>query len=144
MPIGFDPNEVLPEIMCGFDKHLEESKRVRLGLRALSFAQVRKINSLRKLASESQDQEQENTLLNQAILIALAEWKNVSHPLNEAGLDEAFSTEQKYDLTKNLSSLTMLAELEKKALQSQQASAASASAKDALPSASTPQTPPAP
>lgn len=127
MPIGYSPDDVFD-----VEASIDEGKpvRVKWKLRAITVAEVRKVQQLLR---ESFDRsfEVEQDKLSQAILIGVIGWDR-PEPFSIEALDAFLSVEKKRTLAEEYPLLLYLSEREKKVWRSRQQLDAANSAKPAV------------
>lgn len=110
MPIGLLPSDIF-SVKSSLDADRES--RVTFKVRAVSVADVRKIGQLRREASEQKTFEAENSKLNEALLVGIVGW-DLPQPATDEGFDAALTLSQKYQLSAELSVLSLMSEVDRK------------------------------
>jgi len=133
MPLAADPSQTLP-VQLKSDAALPEAYRATFYYRALTVSQHRRRASLLESAQASEDLDEIRRLLNQAVTLGLAGWKNLVNPETglhipfpgiavslsqgqsavEQAFDDALTPDEKWDLAYETGAAVRLAVADKK------------------------------
>lgn len=132
MPIGTDPSDVFP-IHALIDAHLPKEQRVEFLVRAISCAEVKKVNTLLQEAAKPGGGSLADSIdkLLAAFKVGVVGWNNCKYEFTDEGILQAFEPDDLAAFVRLYPSLVMVSAQEKKVSRSRLTSDAEPSAKPA-------------
>lgn len=109
MPLALDPNQTV-DFWFDSDADKPADARPTLHLRFLTCRQLRKLQALRKQASEEQDNDRCDALVNEALGLILAGWRNLPVPFAAAAVDDVLTLAEKWAVLNDGPSRVMVSE----------------------------------